>query len=189
MARALDRLHPVVDAMRDQHGHLDRGKDVADVNVPIQGLEHQGGAGARREAQERRELSTEARVHRVRRIAPRRKLVGHVLSSPLAVDLSEIFVPLLCAPLPRVVGRAQATGTGAVEHAGEDARGVGGREDRAEKSAVLGTEERRPLDPGGIHDCADLVHPRLKRRQVRLFDPIREAGAATVENDDSRERP
>ena len=76
-----------------------------------------------------------------------------------------------------------------MEHAGEDARGVGGREDRAEKGAVLGAEERRPLDRGGIHDRADVVHPRLERRQVRLVDPIREAGAATVEDDDPRERP
>src|SRR6185436_17394815 len=60
MARALDWLLRVVDAMRYQHGHLDRGKDVADVNVPIQRLEHHGCARARREAQERRELSTEA---------------------------------------------------------------------------------------------------------------------------------
>jgi hypothetical protein len=99
MTRALDRLLRVVDAMRDQHGHLDRGKDAADVNVPIHGLEHQGGAGARREAQERRELSTEARVGRVGRIAPRREPVGHVLRPPLAVDVSEVLVPLLCAPL------------------------------------------------------------------------------------------
>jgi hypothetical protein len=121
MARALDRLLRVVDAMCDQHGHLDRGKDVADVSVPIQGLEHQGGAGARREAQERRELSTEARVGRVRRVARRREPVGHVLRPPVAVDGSEVLVPLLCAPLPGVVGRAQATGPGTVEHAGGDA--------------------------------------------------------------------
>jgi len=125
----------------------------------------------------------------VRRVAPRREPVGYVLRPPLAVDVSEVLVPLLCAPLPRVVGRAQATGPGTVEHAGEDARGVGGREDRAEKGAVLGAEERRPLDRGGIHDRADVVHPRLERRQVRLVDPIREAGAATVEDDDPRERP
>jgi len=189
MARALDRLLRVVDAMRDQHGHLDRGKDVADVNVPIQGFEYQSSPRARREAQERRELSTEARVGRVRRVATRREPVGHILCPPVAVDVSEVLVPLLCAPLPRVVGRTQATGTGAVEHAGKDARGVGGREDRAEKGAVLGAEERRPLDRGSIHDRTDVVHPCLERRQVRLVDPIREAGAATIENDDPRERP
>ena len=103
--------------------------------------------------------------------------------------VSEVLVPLLCAPLPRVVGRAQATGPGTVEHAGEDARGVGSREDRAEMGAVLGAEERRPLDRRRVHDCADVVHPRLERRQVRLVDTIREAGAASVEDDNPRERP
>jgi hypothetical protein len=75
-----------------------------------------------------------------------------------------------------------------VEHAGEDARRVSSREDRAENGAVLGAEERRPLDRGGIHDRADVVHPRLERRRVRLVDPIRKTGAATVEDDDARER-
>src|SRR5262249_37591409 len=115
--------------MCNEYRHLNRRKDVADVNVPIQGLEHQGGAGARREAQERRELSTEGRIVGMRRIGPSRKPVGHVLRPPVAVDVSEVLVPLLCAPLPWVVGRAQATGAGPVEHAGEDARWVGGGED------------------------------------------------------------
>ena len=39
MARAIDRLDLVVDAMCNEHGHLDRGEDISDVGVAKEALE------------------------------------------------------------------------------------------------------------------------------------------------------
>src|SRR5215210_327540 len=66
---------------------------------------------------------------------------------------------------------------------------MGGGEYGADTRAELEAEQRGALDSDSVYDCPDVVHLGFERGRARLLDPIREAGAATIEDDNARERP
>jgi hypothetical protein len=80
---------------------------------------------------------------------------------------------------------AQVAGKGTVEHQGARALRIGRREEHAHRSALGDAEEGGALRAGGVHHRPHVVHPFLQ--PGKLGDPIRQACAAAVEEDQARE--
>ena len=65
---------------------------------------------------------------------------------------------------------------------------VAGREQGAQRSAVVGAEERSVRPALGIQDRQQVEHPSLERQGPRREYPVRQPSPARVERDHLRER-
>lgn len=63
--------------------------------------------------------------------------------------------------------------------------GVRRREQHSERPGISSDRHDGAMDPDGIEDGPDVVHPILERRRVP--DPVRQAGSALVEQNHARE--
>ena len=90
---------------------------------------------------------------------------------------------LLDCGRPGVVVAADALRVGAIQDQRRDPFGVRGREKHAHRPALGYAEQRRFFRACGIHYRSHVVHTLLERGELLDRDPVREAGAALVEQD------
>ena len=118
----------------------------------------------------------------------RRALVDADRSAPLVEQPPAERVALLARRAPRVVVVAQPAGVAADHDERLGALRVGGREERAHRSALRHAEQHGALGARGLHHRAHVVHALLERRELVDRHRIGETGAALVEEDQPRHR-
>jgi hypothetical protein len=165
----------VADPVQDQRRHADRRQNVLRVDLAVHA---QYGCcsrwaralplAARKPAQR---VGVEGEI--------RRKCVGHKpAGAPFAIDPDNI----LFEPLPRERG---VPSEGTIQHQRPSTLGIGCGEQQAHRSALGYAEQRCALRTGRVHHRAHVVHALFESRNSR--EPIRQAGAALVEQDQARE--
>jgi hypothetical protein len=95
---------------------------------------------------------------------------------------------ILLADAIGVVRRLHLAREGPQQDEGGGSIGVGRGEQRRHRSPFRETDQDRPLGTDGVQHGTDVIHPRLQVGQMLGGDPIREAGAALVEEDESTHR-
>src|SRR5271157_5248133 len=144
--------------VKDQGRRLDRWKDRADVDLDIHAVERECGGWARTVTQERRPGTQETFVAaEARREDLRRERLAPVTSHAL----HPAFVGF-ARGRPGIVVGAQPACEAAVRDERPRALWKGGREERAEWSALRESEQRSPFGGGGIHDRPQVVHALLQ---------------------------
>ncbi len=169
--------------MHDEHGHLDRPQDVANVCIPLQALEDECCSRACRDAKKRCELSAKIPVADVGWPGFLDQVLGELIGTPSEIDARQVLVPLFGRPRPREVWRPESSRCCAMKRYCKGPRGVRRREDRTEHRPILVSEKGCSLDPGRVHDRADVVHSRLECRQISSVDAIGQSGTAPVKQD------
>jgi hypothetical protein len=101
--------------------------------------------------------------------------------SPAGDSVSDLPPPLLGRQRPRIVGGPHTYGVRVVEDKAEGALRIGCCEQHAHRGSVNGPERDRTHAADSVENGAQIVRTRLQSR--RLPRPVREAGAAAVEDD------
>jgi hypothetical protein len=82
--------------------------------------------------------------------------------APPGHELCGVPVRRLLVSPPRVAGYAFLDDVAVRAHR-QRAVWLGGREEqRQRRSSGTPAQQRRPIDPGAIEDCADVIHPHLQ---------------------------
>ena len=93
--------------------------------------------------------------------------LDEVVASPQRSRISRSsFPPVVLVRRPWVVGSPQAAGRRVVEDERGRALGIRRGEQERDPRAFLRCPEDGTLRAGGVHDGADVVHPRLQRRDL-----------------------
>ena len=106
------------------------------------------------------------------------QVVREVARPPLVAQLGELGDGARIVDHRRELQVEQDQRTGAL--------GVGGREQRRHRAALVRAEHHRALRPHGVEHRAEVLHARLQRGEVRAV--IGEPGAALVEEDQPERR-
>lgn len=181
VAALLDLGVSIAAAMEHQGWDGDRREDAANVDLAV----HQDQVARRARARGRPGAPKPPVGERLIRICAHPRSV--CLGAPVALDLGRVGLALLPGRRPRiVVVRIAPLRIGGVEHERRHALGIRGREEAAHRASLRVAEERRELAADGVQHRANVVHARL---EIGKSDrPIRETGAALVEQDQPRER-
>jgi hypothetical protein len=147
--------------------------------------------GAVHECQRVRGSGTRAHAEVCRPPRPKPLIVEHARSAgfdtnwttPVLVDaLQESFVLLRGRP-EWIILCPQAPGVSSEHHEGVSSLRIRRREQDAHRTSLGDAQERRALRSGGVQHSANVVHPLLQGRKGVDRDPIRQACAALVEQD------
>ena len=112
-------------------------------------------------------------------------LFEELAGSPPFPDRPKLNPPFVFARTERVVLGHDGTGRCVDEDQRFRALRVRGCEERAGLPAFAHAHERHAIRFDSVDNGADVVHPRLERAEIAR--PVREAGSALVEHDQSRE--
>ena len=172
--------------MQDERRDPDGRQDLRDVALHDHALEGRRGAGAGARPHVPDVPGLELRVVRDGGAVLGELALEELGLTPGGRDLAEPGPPLVVALRPLVVRRAPALDAGFVEHEPDRPLRVRRREQDRDANRLVGREDRRPLDLGGVHDGPDVVHAGLERRHVP--QSIGQAHPALVEHRHPRER-
>jgi hypothetical protein len=171
-------------AAKDEGRHADRRKNVPHVGVRIRSevLAHV----PRAHAQPDRARERDPIVPRLeRRAGELQHLVPHVRLGPGPSGLLDVGQILLAAVEPRHVVGADEVDQDVAEDETQRPVGVRRREQHPERPGIACDRHDGAMDPDGVEDGPDVVHPILERRRVP--DPVGQAGSALIEQDHPRE--
>ena len=183
VAPFLDRQALVVGAVQHQRRHADRRQDVTDVDLGVHlgQRQHRSGAGAH--PQVGAPPVAERRV-----VGPARRAdLDPDRAAPAGADLLEEMLVRCARRPPGIVGRPQAARVGADHHQAERALRIGRGEQAAQRAAFRDAHAA----PRAREPTASITARTSSMRCSsvgRSRDPVREAGAALVEQDEPRER-
>ena len=170
-------------AMEHQRRRPHRGQHVADVAFHRHAVERDRLRGARAAPLVPDEPLEPVLVLSTGRAQPVRTFDEVSAVAPAVSDLAQLAAPLLVVRRPRIVRRPEAARRRVVEDEGARPLRIRGREQERDPRAFLRRPEHRALGIDGVHDGADVVHPRLERRH--LANRVREAAPALVEQEDA----
>jgi hypothetical protein len=195
-ARARDALaheaRPVapafVCAMEHERGDADRRQQLADVDLGVHEPQRLCRAGACAAPHVRRVPLERFRVARDAWGDPSEPVSRRRRGPIVLVEEGKALPQILVAHSPRVVRGPHLACEGAQEDERGGSRGVCRGKERRQRPALGDAEQGRPLRPGRVQDCADVVHASLQIRQAVGRDAIGEAGPALVEEDEPPQR-
>ena len=178
--------HAAESGLDDQGRALDSREQVAHVQVAPHQLHGQGGPRAQRVPRQPAVAADELPVAGLGREQPVRDPLDEVRRAPLRLDGGQPLVPLAVAPPERVVRCPATAHLGRPGHQRRDPFRVSRREQQRLCDRVLLHVQHRPLGAGGVHHRADVVHPRVQRRDRVGVDAVGQPGAAPVEQQQPR---
>ena len=184
--RVPDVAVSVPDAVNDQRRYVDRGQDRPGVGLRIHPGERDGRRRTRAESQPRCVPAAEVLVIRFGRRVLAKMLVTELGGSPTPLQLFEFLPPIELPVRPLPLRQPVSRQEGPVEDECRRPLRICGREQCRHCRALRVTKDGGPFRPDGIHDRANVVHPRLEIRNTT--DPIGNPGSALVENDQAAER-
>ena len=179
----LHRDHAVVGPMEHECRHADRRQHVPDVDLH---RDPEPGKCRGRRAREPARLGVPLPEPLVVGKARGKRPDAEVGRAPASlVGREDLLLALLVEP-PGEVGRRRPARVRRTEDERRRSLRERGGEQRAHRAALRAPEERRALGRGSVEHGADVVHHLLEGAERQ--DPVREARASPVEQDQARER-
>jgi hypothetical protein len=184
MSAGLDVDRPVSCPVQDQVGTRKMGQDRSDVDLCVHSHEREHGSRTRTQAEVAGPGLAESRVAR----SARRPNLYANRATPIASDFfHERGLPLR-RRTPSVVAGPQTPRVPADQDQRRRSLRVRPGEQDTQGRSFRDAQERRPFRAHGITHRAQIIHAGLESRELVLRDPIREPGAALVEEDQPGER-